>query len=57
MNQSDLNGPNSQANQWYQKTRNRGRWKKRVSKEERKYLDKVDITFAFNALYQLKWPH
>ena len=57
MNQSDPNGPNSQANQWYQKTRNRGRWKKRVSKEERKYLDKVDITFAFIALYQLKWPH
>ena len=41
----------------YQKTRHHGRHQRRVSKEERKYLEKVDITSTFNALHQLSWLH
>ena len=28
-----------------------------VIKEDGKFLDKIPVTFAFNALHQLNWPH
>ena len=46
---------NYQASHLYQKTRNQGTWKKRVSKEEMKYLDKV-VTASTNLMGQAsKW--